>query len=169
MELSMYFKPQIRQATGMLEAALPGAISVGLGDLYQQMLRQVQANTPRGGWKWDPGKRRWKRKNTKEMLVSSWEGEVDNKGFVIGTYFDYAPTLETGGYPGVGKKPYPTDKAGNPKGRFPRTKRMSGGIFSTGIDPPGPMLKPIFEDNTLIEGIMSVIIQELDKGLAERG
>jgi hypothetical protein len=139
-----------------LRDILPEAIEVGLGDLYQTMRLQlldrtpvyVQRKQPQGPtkWPWHPA----------GYLKGKWQAHQEKLGFTISNDTWYLEILEQG--------KYPPPKTGG------RTAYGPGGVFSkqTAKAPsnePGPIMKPVAEDQESINKAMDLIVQELERRL----
>jgi len=81
----------------------------------------------------------------KGILQKSWTEESTDTGFVIGTDISYAIVLEEGKYPRPG----------------PRTVASGGKVFSR--QAVGGIIKPIYEDQTLIDRCLDFVIEQIKK------
>lgn len=96
-------------------------------------------------------------------LKGSWQATAVNAGSIqFGTNVEHAPYVEIGG-------PFDQDNAANWPKAGPRTKQVDGRIFSR--QAPGGIIKPILNDQGLIDEIFDAIITEITHNLerASRG
>ena len=111
---------------------LPQVARTGIEDSLTTIRNLVIGRTPVGIRKKD------------EHLKQSWSKvQETSEGFAFSTDKDYATILEEGLYNKVG----------------PRTIQTEGGIFSR--QAPGGIIGPIVEDEKLIEGAVSQIVDVL--------
>lgn len=132
-----------------------GAINLGIQDTLRTLKARVMDRTP-VGWKYKAGRKtkankRYKGAQGKGRLVKSgylkgqWQTENTGNGWILRNDTPYAYVLEEGRYKGVG----------------PRTVATSGGIFSR--QAPGGIIKPIFDDDKIIDRVVDVIIFEIER------
>jgi hypothetical protein len=125
----------IEQARRILQE-VPNAVKVALKDSAITLRGLARGRSPVGI-----------RRGSGEFKNAWGAVEPTARGFSFSNPEEYGQVLEQGLYPSVG----------------PRTISVHGGIYSR--QAPGGILSPLIEDDQVINSVLSLIVQQILKGL----